>query len=122
VPHVWLGSGFPRARTLLLSLLKRGFFLTIYPLSEANETWDQVYADLPREVEVMTGMGSPRLEQFLRSRRGYYSRIVVSRPHNMRMLQLVLKAHPDWFENVPIIYDAEALFSRRDAKLKEISG
>jgi len=122
VPHVWLGSGFPRARTLLLSLLKRGFFVTIYPLSEANETWDEVYADLPREVEVMTGLGSPRLEQFLKSRRNYYSRIVVSRPHNMRMLQLVLKAHPDWFENVEIVYDAEALFSRRDAKLKEISG
>src|SRR5262249_50336322 len=28
VPHPWLGSGFPRARTLLLTLRKEGFFIT----------------------------------------------------------------------------------------------
>jgi glycosyltransferase involved in cell wall biosynthesis len=102
--------------------MKQGYFITMYPLSEANEPWDQVYSDIPREVEVMMGLGALKLEPFLKSRRDYYSCIVVSRPHNMRLLQLVLKSHPDWFENIHIVYDAEALFSRRDAKLREISG
>jgi len=122
VPHAWLGSGFPRARTMILSLIKLGFFITVYPLSEANEAWDIVYSDLPREIEIMTGLGSLMLEMFLRNRLDYYAAIVVSRPHNMKILQSMLKSHPDWFEKVHIVYDAEALFTRRDALLQELAG
>src|SRR4029077_7882478 len=39
VPHPWLGSGFPRARSILLSLLKQGFFVTFYPLTQFDEAW-----------------------------------------------------------------------------------
>jgi GT2 family glycosyltransferase len=122
VPHTWLGSGFPRARKMLLSLLKLGFFVSVYPLSETNEAWDLVYADLPREVEVLTGHGTLMLEMFLRGRRNYYKFIVVSRPHNMKILQSMMLAHPDWFTNIQIVYDAEALFSRRDAMLQKLTG
>jgi len=122
VPHVWLGSGFPRARSLILSLLKYGCFVTIFPLSEGNESWEAVYSDLPREVEVMTGLGSALFEMFMRSRKDYYSSIVVSRPHNMKILQAMLHLHPDWFEQVHIIYDAESLFTHRDTLLKKIAG
>jgi hypothetical protein len=79
VPHLWLGSGFPRARSLILSLIRHGHFVTIFPLTEINETWEIVYSDLPREIEVMTGHGSLMLEMFLRGRRDYYASIVVSR-------------------------------------------
>lgn len=122
VPHVWLGSGLPRARTILQSLLKLGCLVTLYPLAEVNEAWDMVYTDLPREIEVMTGFGVPMLEMFLRNRQGYYTTIIVSRPHNMRVLRPMLLAHPDWFENVHVIYDAEALFSERDALMLELGG
>ena len=122
VPHSWQGSGFPRARTLILSLAKQGFFISVYPVAEINESWDLVYADLPREIEVLTGLGSRMLEMFLRNRRGYYQCIVVSRPHNMEILQSMMQAHPDWFENIRIIYDAEALFSRRDGLEMKLSG
>jgi len=122
VPHEWLGSGFPRARTLVLSLLKQNYFVSVYPLSEINEAWDLVYGDLPREVEVLTGLGSLMLEMFLRGRKNYYKCIVVSRPHNMKVLQSMMLAHRDWFENIRVIYDAEALFSRRDAMLQKLTG
>jgi O-antigen biosynthesis protein len=122
VPHTWLGSGFPRARTLLLSLLKHGFFVSVYPLSEVNEAWDLVYSDLPREIEVITGLGSLMLEMFLRGRKDYYNYIVISRPHNMKILQAMLLTHPDWFGNIRIIYDAEALFTRRNAMLQKLTG
>ena len=122
VPHTWLGSGFPRARKMILSLLKLGFFISVYPLSETSESWDVVYADLPREIEVLTGHGSLMLEMFLRGRRNYYNCIVVSRPHNMKILQSLKLAHPDWFTNVRIVYDAEALFTRRDAQFQKLAG
>jgi GT2 family glycosyltransferase/glycosyltransferase involved in cell wall biosynthesis len=122
VPHTWVGSGFPRARRMILSLLKLGFFVSVYPLSEANEPWDLVYSDLPREIEVVTGNGALRLEMFLRGRRNYYKCIVVSRPHNMKVLQALMLAHPDWFTNVRIVYDAEALFTRREAMHQKLTG
>ena len=48
-PHPWLGSGFPRAYTLLRALHRRGYFVTLYPLSVANEPLDAIYSDIPRE-------------------------------------------------------------------------
>jgi GT2 family glycosyltransferase/glycosyltransferase involved in cell wall biosynthesis len=122
VPHSWLGSGFPRARTLILSLIKQGFFISVYPISEMNESWEVVYADLPREIEVLTGLGSRMLEMFLRGRRDYYKCIVVSRPHNMNVLHAMMQAHPDWFDNIRIIYDAEALFTPREAQQQKLIG
>jgi GT2 family glycosyltransferase/glycosyltransferase involved in cell wall biosynthesis len=122
VPHSWLGSGFPRARTLILSLIKQGFFVSVYPIAEMSESWELVYADLPREIEVITGLGSKMLEMFLRGRRDYYKCIVVSRPHNMKILHSMMQAHPDWFDNIRVIYDAEALFAPRDAMQQKLIG
>ncbi len=124
VPHPWLGSGFPRARTMLLALRKSGFFVTLFPMDPAvlEEDWNLVYSDLPRDTEVMNEMGPQLLEAFLRNRRNYYDAIIVSRPHNMNYLRPILTAHPDWFETTPVIYDAEALFAPRDIDLRKLRG
>jgi GT2 family glycosyltransferase len=122
VPHTWLGSGFPRARAILLALLKTNCFVTFYPLSVFDENWPSVYSDMPGEVEFMIGYGPPLLETFLRNRPGYYDAIFVSRPHNMKLLQPVLDAHRSWFENTEIIYDAEAIFATREITLRQMSG
>jgi GT2 family glycosyltransferase len=122
VPHPWLGSGFPRARTLLATLLSQGFFVTFYPLTHFDEDWQTVYCDMPRELEVMCGMGPSLLEAFLRDRQRYYDSIIVSRPHNMQLLQPILASYPEWFENVNVIYDAEALFAGRDIGMRRLRG
>ena len=122
LPHPWLGSGFPRARALLTTLLKQGFFVTFYPLTHSNEDWAAVYSDMPRELEVMTGFGSALLEAFLRDRRGYYDSIIVSRPHNMKVLEHIISSYPEWFENTNVIYDAEALFVSREIGLRRLNG
>ena len=121
-PHSWLGSGFPRALAILYALLKQGYFVTFYPSDVVDEEWSSVYLDMPQEVEFMTGMGRPLLEAFLRNRRGYYDTILVSRPHNMSLLRPILESNPDWFNNVRIIYDAEALFVRRQIAQGELAG
>jgi O-antigen biosynthesis protein len=122
VPHTWFGSGFPRARAILLGMVDQGYFVTFYPSWVLNEDWSQVYADMPPEVEFMMGYGPPLLEAFLRNRRGYYDTIFVSRPHNMEPLARILAANPEWFEGVKIIYDAEALFVAREVTLRQLNG
>jgi GT2 family glycosyltransferase len=122
-PHSWLGSGFPRAQTILRALLKQGYFATFYPTDDmVQEDWASIYSDLPATVEFMTGMGRPLLEAFLRNRRGYYDTILVSRPHNMNLLKPILASNPAWFDNVRIIYDAEALFATREIARQELAG
>jgi O-antigen biosynthesis protein len=122
VPHTWLGSGFPRARAILLALLKQNCFVTFYPFSVFDESWASVYSDMPGEIEFMIGYGPGLLEPFLRNRRGYYDAIFVSRPHNMKLLRPVLEAHRDWFETTEIIYDAEAVFVTREITLRQLAG
>lgn len=121
-PHPWMGSGYPRACTFLRALHRCGYFVTLYPLSAANEPLDTIYSDIPRDVEIVHGPGMDQLESFLQARRGYYSKIVVSRPHNMRTLKPIIESHPDWFSRVTVIYDAEALFTLRDISLRELTG
>ena len=122
VPHPWLGSGFPRARAILLSLIRQGYFVTFYPVDEFEEAWNCVYSDMPREIEFMLGYGPPLLEPFLRHRHDYYDMIFVSRPHNMKLLQPLLSAHPEWFRNATLIYDAEALFAAREIEFRKVHG
>src|SRR5262249_36312084 len=68
------------------------------------------------------GWGREMIEPFLRNRRGYYDTIFVSRPHNMQVLAPVLTGNPDWFQNIEIIYDAEALFATREVTQRELEG
>jgi GT2 family glycosyltransferase len=122
VPHVWLGSGFPRARTILLALRKFGFFVSIFTLATLEEEWTTVYSDLPRDIEVINEMGTSLLEAFLRQRHGYYDAIIVSRPHNMNAFRPILEKHPEWFTRTSVVYDAEALFAPRDIGLRKVRG
>jgi GT2 family glycosyltransferase len=122
VPHAWLGSGFPRARNIIMSLLKQDCFVTFYPLSEFEEDWISVYSDMPRKIEFMMGYGPPLLEPFLRNRVGYYDAIFISRPHNMEKLKPIHDAHPDWFDSTSIIYDAEAVFATREITFRQLNG
>ena len=98
------------------------FFVTFYPLIAFEEEWNEAYSDISREVEIVLEHGPDLLEEFLRERRGYYETILVSRPHNMQVLFPILEKHPDWFENVTVIYDAEAVFATRDIARRKLAG
>jgi len=121
-PHLWLGSGFPRAQAFIRALLPECSALTLYPLAVIEEPWDVVYSDFPREVEVMTGWGISMLEPFFRSRANYYDIIVISRPHNMEHVLPVMQQHPEWFSNTKLVYDAEALFTAREIGIRKLKG
>ena len=122
VPYPTLGSGFPRARSILLSLLERNHVVTLYPMSILDEEWSIVYQNLPKEVEVMLGYGPELLEDFMQHRCGYYQTIIVSRPHNMELLNPIIQNNPEWFRKTNVIYDAEALFTFREVGLRKLRG
>jgi GT2 family glycosyltransferase/SAM-dependent methyltransferase len=122
VPHVNLGSGFPRSNRILTELVRLRHFVTFYPLGFPKEDWADVYQDVPREVEVMLDHGVFRLEEFLGERSNYYDFIFVSRPHNMASLKAVLARNPHLCQQCKIIYDAEALFSLREIEQMRAAG
>ena len=114
VPLPWLGQGYPRAARLVATLVQAGHFVTHYPLQFPREARADVARALPETVEVMLDQGLPGLADFLATRRGFYDRVIVSRPHNMAALREQLQRDPDLLRGATIVYDAEALFSLRD--------
>jgi len=114
VPYAILGSGFPRAKEILRELHGSNSLVTFFPTLVFNDPWESVYAEFPRDLEVILGLGLGRMEQFLVARKGCFDVVLVSRPHNMKGLKATLSRHPEVFKNVKIIYDAEAVFTNRE--------
>ncbi len=121
IPYSATGPGFPRSGGILRAIVKQGHAVTFFP-TDSNKRWEEIYRHIPGEVEVMSDTGPGRLESLLEARRGYYDAILVSRPHNMKYLGVIIQNHPDLFDGVSIVYDAEALFSIRELGGREISG
>jgi GT2 family glycosyltransferase/glycosyltransferase involved in cell wall biosynthesis len=119
VPHSRLGSGYPRALAMLRAVLDLGHEITLYPLLFPRESWDEAYADVPRDVELLLGSGAAGLMPHLERHAADYDTIVVSRPHNMRVFRPAITAV---VERPAIIYDAEAIFAVRDLQRATLQG
>ena len=122
VPHIQLGSGFPRSNRILKILVETGAQVSCYSLNFPEEEWQSVYRDIPDEVEVILEQGKAGLERFLMERAGWYDVIYVSRPHNLATLKSILDRNPQLRGQARIIYDAEALFSLRKIESLRLQG
>ena len=122
VPHFRHGAGFPRAVELIRTLDEIGHFVTFYPVTMPHEDWSEIYDDIPRTVEVIIGWGAARLRDFMKEREGHYDQIIVSRPHNMKTFRSELWKDGVWDTSARVIYDAEAIFSFREAEQRRLSG
>ncbi len=102
VPRAQSGSGLGRARSNIEALASLGVFVHMFP------AFDQVRPfDLDQSLR-SAGVTKVRAVRDL----GHLPRplaVVVSRPHNFRLAQEITEL----WERVPLIYDAEALFSAR---------
>jgi GT2 family glycosyltransferase len=107
LPDPKLGSGFPRARSILYAIHEIGWFITFYPLAHPNVVWEEAYKLVPRDVEIMADQGRVGLAQFLRSRIGYYDAVLVSRPHNMVSFNLAIADNKEFLKTTKLIYDAD---------------
>ena len=121
VPHTFLGSGYPRAREILLSLLKLNCFVTFYPLYFYKEDWSSIYQDIPKQIEVMNDYGTANFKKFLDDRKGFYDDLIISRPHNMQKLKPIL-SNAELLDKTRVIYDAEAIFAIREVQRRRLAG
>jgi GT2 family glycosyltransferase len=119
VPRLSRGSGQPRALHLLTALVGLGWLPTLVPLSFPDD--DDPHADVPPTVEVLTSVGAQGLAGLLEERRGFYSCILASRPHNMVRLNSA-RARLRTPLAVPIVYDAEAIFADREIAARRMQG
>ena len=109
IPTPGSGSGYPRMYAMLKFLVDLGCRVTFIPLLDSTK-WEPETERLQQlGVEVL--YGSLELAGFLESRKELYDTVIVSRPHNgLVAVPLVLSILP----NATLIYDAEALFYRRE--------
>ena len=122
VPHVRLGSGYPRARDMLHELAAAGAEVTLFPMLPYREPRAQLRETLDIEIEVMLGHHNRTLRSFLEERRGHYDGIVVCRPHNMRDFRGAIGRDRALAGDAALIYDAEAIFSFREILQRRVTG
>jgi hypothetical protein len=122
VPFPWLGAGYPRAAVLLKEIESNGWFITFYPLIIPKAEVIEAREAFPPGIEFALDKGQEGLVAFLGERIGYYDAILVSRPHNMRIFKRACEEVSEFARGVPLIYDAEALFTEREAIRRKLKG
>ncbi len=119
-PEPRMGSGFPRAATLLNALAAQGFLLTVYATAERQPSGSNGRLT---GVEVVAG-GPAGLRGFLTSRlelRRPHDLVIVSRPHNMQYVKAAISTDLSTL-GAPIIYDAEAVYALREIGRRRVAG
>lgn len=122
VPRRRLGSGLPRSLDVLEALVALGHETTLYPLSFPHQDWHEVYAEVPREVEVMLGRGREGFLPFWQERAGYYDLVMVSRDHNLELLLEAAAGAGPLFGDTPLVFDAEAVVAPREVAQRRLAG
>lgn len=122
VPKPELGAGYPRSNDMIVALDRQGAKVTLFPMFRHKEDWEGIRRCVPIGVEVIREGEAARLGAFLRERKGCFEAILVSRPHNMKVLRELLDKDPELQGSAELIYDAEALFSQRDILRGEVLG
>jgi GT2 family glycosyltransferase len=102
VPRAQSGSGLGRARSNIEAFASLGVFVQLFPVSDEVRPFD-----LDQSLS-SSGVTKVRSVRDLRHLPRPLA-VVVSRPHNFRLAQDITEL----WDRVPLIYDAEALFSAR---------
>lgn len=120
VPTRIVGSGFVRARDLVVAMTAMGFAVTVYPLAPVELSRFSLAPELPDTVEVIHEGAAMHLAQFLCMRASFYDLIWIARSHN---LEPVTQALDSVFGNSLkplLILDTEAIAAIRDAERASI--
>jgi GT2 family glycosyltransferase len=122
IPKIILGAGYPRSRDLVETLSNSGALVTLYPMFHHVESWREVRQWIDSRVEVFINGSASQLRAFLQSRVGYYDAFLVCRPHTMRSFLDAVGSDGDLLGDGKVIYDAEAVFAKRDLLRRQLHG
>ena len=121
-PYPSMGSGYPRSCHLLQTLMAMPVRLTFYPLQFPHDDWQEIYAQIGIDFEVMLDHGRERLQEFLQSRIGFFDCIIISRDHNMDFFNQAVMLDSRIAQQTKVIYDAEALIAPRQIMHRRLMG
>jgi len=116
VPMTQFGSGFQRAYALIDALVEIGYVVSFLPLTDSRPYEPRTTEMQGRGIEVLHSVTD--VDAKLRARADLYDLAIISRPHNAAMIDMVRRYNP----RATIVYDAEAVFSLREAKQASIMG
>lgn len=116
IPHMSVGSGFPRLAAMLRILVKEGFIVTFLPRTNPARIEPETADFQQLGIEVLHGVKDIRAA--LEGRAGLFDAAIVSRPHNTPIIPAIRGCNPQ----AVIIYDAEAICAFREARQAEIEG
>lgn len=100
--------GAPQARIAKILTAIDQYHVTFLPMLRAEEEWSDVYAALPKTIEVIVGCGADGLENFLEQRLGHYACLLVHQAHNIELVAALKDRRPALFEGIRVIYDMGA--------------
>ena len=113
LPEPMKGAGFGRSAIIAKLLAQACGFVSILGLH--NNRWPTA-VDRDREgrrVEILTGVNVSNINSFFHNRIGVYDIVWVSRTHNLRRLKDWRSACPEFFANMRIVLDTEAIAATR---------
>ena len=116
VPLMQIGSGFPRTAALLEALTVAGYVVTYLPATDPTAHEPMTRRLQSHGIEVLHSR--PDVGEQIAARQDYYDLAIVSRPHNAPLIPKIRAANRD----ITIVYDAEALFSLREANQARAEG
>lgn len=109
VPFDLLGAGFPRAQDVI-SEIKKHADVVMYPFCENSDWGDMtMYEDI-----LLLPFAEQEALEYIKNVLPKIDAVWISRPHNME--KLIARGWLELFDEqkIPVIYDAEALFSERE--------
>ncbi len=121
IPLERMGGGSPRLRELVHILCSLDLFVTFFATNPKDVDRREVCREFPENnLEWLNHLGRPGFGDFWERRREHYDFVVVSRQHNFR--ELINSGFDPAAERARVIYDAEAVVSRRRARQREVLG
>jgi GT2 family glycosyltransferase/glycosyltransferase involved in cell wall biosynthesis len=116
VAEPWIGSGYPRMADTVSDLLAAGYHVVMFTSLIDGHIRNDAMSALG--VRVLDGWDESDLRHHLENPAIPFSAVLISRPHNYERFAPVIR---ELQSDLPIVYDAESLFSRRLRRQAEMS-
>jgi glycosyltransferase involved in cell wall biosynthesis len=108
-----LGSGYPRARAIVLMAARLGWHVTIYPLAHSGLSEAELRRFFPPDIELIDEGCRDTLHAYLKKYAYQFDVVIVSRTGNRLAVERIIDQEPNLFAPCRLVYDSEALLAER---------
>jgi len=122
VPYNHIGSGFPRAASIVQSLVDLGCDVTVFPMNAMLDPPVDLRQGFAETVEVLWDRDLSSAPALFAERETFYDVVWLSRAHNFHRLASVLAGRWGPLRHAHVILDTEALGANREAAKAMLAG